>query len=91
MRDVAGHLSLVPVITTGQLLAAGPRARFDLNRINTHLGRQHGSAPPAEIVARIREHADRRRTARPASSFARPTPTGAPGMVRRCGATRWRC
>lgn len=64
VRDVAGHLSLVPVITSGQLLVAGPRARFDLNRINTQLARKHGSAPPAEIVARIREHADRRRTAR---------------------------
>lgn len=64
VRDVAGHLSLVPVITTRQLLAAGPRARFDINRINADLGRRHGSAPPSEIVSRIRQHADRRRTAR---------------------------
>ncbi len=64
VRDVAGHLSLVPTITTWEMLAAAPRAGFDPNRINTLLARRYGSVPPAEIVRRIRDHAGERRTAK---------------------------
>lgn len=64
IRDVAGHLSLVPTITTWELLAAAPRARFDPNRINTVLAIQYGSEATDEIVARLREHAANRRTAK---------------------------
>jgi uncharacterized protein (TIGR03083 family) len=64
VRDVAGHVSTVPTITTWQLVSAAPRARFDPNRINTLLAVRYGSKPPEEIVARIRDHAAVRRTAR---------------------------
>lgn len=64
VRDVAGHLSLVPTITTWELLGAAPRARFNPDRINTILSIRYGSRAPAEIVARIREHAADRRTAK---------------------------
>jgi uncharacterized protein (TIGR03083 family) len=64
VRDVAGHLSLVPTITTGELLRAAPRAGFNSNRINTLLARRYGNRSTAAIVARIREHAADRRTAR---------------------------
>jgi uncharacterized protein (TIGR03083 family) len=63
IRDVAGHLSLVPTITTWQMIAAAPRAGFNPHRINTRLARRYGSAAPDEIVARIREHAGSRHTA----------------------------
>src|SRR3712207_2012737 len=64
VRDVAGHLSIVPTITTWDLVAAAPRARFDPNRVNTLLALRHGSRPPAEILEHLRRHADRQRTAR---------------------------
>ena len=64
VRDVAGHLSLVTTITTGELLRAAPRGGFNPNRINTVLARRYGDLPTAAIVARIREHATDRRTAR---------------------------
>lgn len=64
IRDVAGHLSCVPTITTWQLLAAAPRARFDMNTINTTIARRYGSAEPSTIVAWLRDHADSRRTAK---------------------------
>lgn len=64
VRDVAGHLSSVPTITTWELLGAGPRGRFDMNRVNTVVARKYGGQEPARIVSRIREHAGRRRTAR---------------------------
>jgi uncharacterized protein (TIGR03083 family) len=64
VRDVAGHLSLVPTITTWELVAAAPRARFDPNRVNTVLATRYGSRGPAEIVVRIRDHAGDRRTAK---------------------------
>jgi uncharacterized protein (TIGR03083 family) len=57
VRDVAGHLSCVPVIRIREMLAVAPRARFDPNRINTAVARRYGAAEPAEIIARIREHA----------------------------------
>src|SRR3712207_4440 len=49
IRDVAGHLALVPTITTWDLLAAAPRGRFNPHRINTLLAVRHGSAEPARI------------------------------------------
>lgn len=64
IRDVAGHLSLVSTITTGEMVAAAPRAAFNPNRINTLLARRYGSLEPAVIIARIREGAPDRRTAR---------------------------
>ena len=63
VRDVAGHLSCVPTITTWELLKAGPRGRFDMNRMNTLVARKYGGLPPTQIVSRIREFADYRRTA----------------------------
>jgi uncharacterized protein (TIGR03083 family) len=63
VRDVAGHLALVPTITTWQLLAAAPRVRFDLNRVNTLLAVRAGDAPPEQILQRLRAHAEDRRTA----------------------------
>ena len=64
VRDVAGHLSFVPTITTWDMVRAAPRGRFNPHRINTLLARQHGDRPTHAIVARIREHAGERRTAR---------------------------
>ncbi|CAL9365338.1 maleylpyruvate isomerase family mycothiol-dependent enzyme [Streptomyces sp. enrichment culture] len=64
VRDVAGHLALVPTITTWDMIAAAPRARFDPHRINTLLARRHGSREPADLIAAIRNHADTRRTAK---------------------------
>lgn len=64
VRDVAGHLSLIPTVSTVQLLAAAPRARFDLNRVNTMLARRSATSSPQDLVATIRAHADRRTTAR---------------------------
>lgn len=63
VRDVAGHLSLVPTITTGEMIAAAPRARLNPHRINTLLARRYAAAEPAAIVARIRDHANDRETA----------------------------
>jgi uncharacterized protein (TIGR03083 family) len=64
VRDVAGHLALVPTITTWDMISVAPRARFNPNRINTLLAIRHGSRTPDEIVTRIREHAGDRRTAK---------------------------
>jgi uncharacterized protein (TIGR03083 family) len=64
VRDVAGHLALVPAITTWDMIAVAPRARFNPNRINTLLAIRQGSGDPDEIVAKIREHAGERRTAK---------------------------
>lgn len=64
VRDVAGHLALVPTVTTWQMLAAAPRARFDPNRINTLLALRAGSAPTFQIVQELRNHADDRTTAK---------------------------
>ena len=64
VRDVAGHLAQVPTITTGQMLAAAPRARFDPNRINTHMAVRAGSVPTSEIVREMRDHAADRTTAK---------------------------
>lgn len=64
VRDVAGHLSCVPTITTREMLAAAPRGRFDMNRINTVVARKYGDLDPPQIVGRIREHAGMRRTAK---------------------------
>ena len=64
VRDVAGHLSLVPTITTWELMSGAPRAGFNPNRINTLLAIRYGSRPGDEIVSRIRDHAGARRTAK---------------------------
>lgn len=64
VRDVAGHLSIVPTITTWDLIAAVPHAGFDANRINTHLAVRHGTRCPADILADLRAHAADRRTAK---------------------------
>jgi uncharacterized protein (TIGR03083 family) len=64
IRDVAGHLALVPTITTWELLAAAPRGRFNMHRMNTVLAVRHGSVEPARIVAKLRANAGTRATAR---------------------------
>lgn len=64
VRDVAGHLSLVPTITTWELVRAAPRGGFNPNRINTVLAKEYGGRPTQEIVSRIREHAADRTTAK---------------------------
>jgi uncharacterized protein (TIGR03083 family) len=64
VRDVAGHLSLVPTITAWEMMTVAPRARFNPNRINTVLATRYGSLPPARIVARLRDHAADRCTAK---------------------------
>jgi uncharacterized protein (TIGR03083 family) len=64
VRDVAGHLALVPTITTWDMIAVAPRARFNPHRINTLLAVRHGSAAPDEIVTRLRAHAGDRQTAK---------------------------
>jgi uncharacterized protein (TIGR03083 family) len=64
IRDVAGHLALVPTITTWDMVAAAPRARFNPHRINTLLAIRYGSEPPDAIVAKMRTHAGDRRTAK---------------------------
>jgi len=64
VRDVAGHLALVPTITTWQMLAAAPRARFNPNRINTLLAVRAGSVGTSEIVQKLRDHAEDRTTAK---------------------------
>jgi uncharacterized protein (TIGR03083 family) len=63
VRDVAGHLSLVPTVTVREMAAAAPRAGFHPDRINTLLARRYGAAEPAAIVERIRSHASDRTTA----------------------------
>jgi uncharacterized protein (TIGR03083 family) len=64
IRDVAGHLALVPTITTGQLMSVAPRAGFNPHRINTILAHRAGSETPQQIVSRLRDHAADRTTAR---------------------------
>jgi len=64
VRDVAGHLALVPTITTWQMLAAAPRARFNPNRINTLLAVRAGSVGTSGIVQKLRDHAEDRTTAK---------------------------
>lgn len=64
VRDVAGHLALIPTITTWDMLAVAPRAQFNPNRINTLLAVRQGSGNPDEIAAKIRRHAGERRTAK---------------------------
>jgi uncharacterized protein (TIGR03083 family) len=64
VRDVAGHLALVSTITTGQMIAAAPRARFNPNRINTLLAVRAGSVATSQIVQKLRDHAGDRTTAR---------------------------
>ena len=64
VRDVAGHLALVPTITTWELLAAGPRVGMNMHRINTRLALRYGARPPDELLAQLRANVGTRRTAR---------------------------
>jgi len=64
VRDVAGHVALVPTITTWQLLGVAPRAGFNLHRMNTLIAQRAGSEPTDSIVTKLREHAADRTTAR---------------------------
>lgn len=64
VRDVAGHLAVVPVITTWQMMRVAPRARFDPNRINTLIATREGSRPPAQILTSLRQAAESRGTAK---------------------------
>jgi len=64
VRDVAGHLALVPTITGWDMISAAPRARLNPNRINTLVAVRNGSREPAELLALLREHAAARRTAK---------------------------
>ena len=64
VRDVAGHVALVPTITSWQMLSVAPRAGFNMHRMNTLLARRAGSAPTDSIVTKLRQHAADRTTAR---------------------------
>ena len=64
VRDVAGHVALVPTITTWQMLSVAPRARFNMHRMNTLLAQRAGSAPTDSIVTKLRQHAADQTTAR---------------------------
>lgn len=64
VRDVAGHLAVVPVIGLWRMLSAAPLAGFNPDRINTRVAVQEGSRRPDEIVSLIRQRADLRSTSR---------------------------
>ena len=64
IRDVAGHVASVPTVTTWDMVSAAPRARFDPNRINTTIAVRHGSLPPADLLALLRDHAGDRGSAK---------------------------
>lgn len=64
VRDVAGHLAVVPTITTWRMLRTAPRVGWNPNRINTRIATEEGSRPPDQITALLRRHAGERRTAR---------------------------
>ncbi|WP_298885889.1 maleylpyruvate isomerase family mycothiol-dependent enzyme [uncultured Serinicoccus sp.] len=65
VRDVVGHVSVVPRVTARQMLAVAPRARFDINGINMLIGIQEGQRDPQELVALLRRHAADRIPSRP--------------------------
>jgi uncharacterized protein (TIGR03083 family) len=64
VRDVAGHIALVPTLTTWDMVAVAPRALFSPYRINTVLARRNGARDPADLIAAIRGDAGTRRTAK---------------------------
>jgi uncharacterized protein (TIGR03083 family) len=64
VRDVAGHLAIIPTITTWNTVAVAPRAGFNPNKINTLVAVRSGSRDCGLIVSEIRQHAPDRRTAR---------------------------
>jgi len=64
VRDVAGHVALVPTITTWELLSVAPRAGFNMHRMNTLIAQRAGSAPTGSIVTKLRRHAADQTTAR---------------------------
>jgi uncharacterized protein (TIGR03083 family) len=61
---VAGHVAVVPAITTWRMVSAAPRAGFNPHRINTLIATREGSRPVDEIVALLRQRAGQRGTAR---------------------------
>lgn len=65
VRDVVGHVSVVPRVTIRQMLAVAPRARFDINGINMLVGIQEGQRDPQQLVALLRRHAADRIPSRP--------------------------
>jgi uncharacterized protein (TIGR03083 family) len=65
VRDVVGHVSVVPRVTLRQMLAVAPRARFDVDRVNMLVGIQEGQRTPQELVALLRQHAAHRTGIRP--------------------------
>jgi uncharacterized protein (TIGR03083 family) len=64
IRDVAGHLALVPTLSTWDLVAAAPHAGFNPHRSNTHRAIRCGSREREEILADLRAHAGDRRNAK---------------------------
>jgi uncharacterized protein (TIGR03083 family) len=64
VRDVAGHVAVVPTITTWQMVSVAPRAGLDPNRINTLVAIREGARRPEEIVALLRERAASKGTAK---------------------------
>jgi len=64
VRDVAGHLALVPMLSTWDLVAAAPRAGLNPHRINTHLAIRSGSRDRETILGELRAHAGDQRTAK---------------------------
>jgi uncharacterized protein (TIGR03083 family) len=64
VRDVVGHVASVPTVTGWDMVSAAPRSRFNPNRINTSIAVHHGSRPPSDLLAHLREHASDRRTAK---------------------------
>ena len=64
VRDVAGHVALVPTVTTWQMVSVSPRAAFNPHRINTLLARRQGARPTPAIISTLRANANRRGTAK---------------------------
>jgi uncharacterized protein (TIGR03083 family) len=65
VRDVVGHVSVVPRVTPRRMLAVAWTARFDIHRVNHLVGLQEGRRDPAELVEDIRRHAADRLPDRP--------------------------
>lgn len=57
VRDVAGHVCVVPRVTARRILAVAPRARFDVDRVNHLIGLEEGRRDPEELVMLLRRHA----------------------------------
>jgi uncharacterized protein (TIGR03083 family) len=62
VRDVAGHLALVPHPPSAAALGRGLlRARGSFDRLNADMARRNARMPTRQIVAELREHAASRR------------------------------